>query len=377
MIQPLVTVVTPSLNQAGFLRAAIESVLSQNYPRLEYIIMDGGSSDGSAAIAAEYGSRLTWISGKDRGQTHAINMGFQRAAGDVVAWLNSDDVYLPGAVTAAAAAFEETPAVGAIYGGGYCIDRSGETTMRFPFTGPFNLWRLTWLCDYILQQSTFFRRSAVAEAGWLDESLHWAMDWDILVRLGKRHGLRYIPVELGCLREYGETKTASGGAARFRELKSLLRRQTGAFWPPGCWYYGLDTYDRIWSAALRQAGAGKLAERLYHLCRYKIDRTALHAQGYYEDGWAGPRLHWMLPCGASAIYVRGESSLEPAQTLSLTLGRRVIARREFRRGSFDWRVQLPKSASSEAVTFTIRAGRHGVGANGSERCWRVVEIQAG
>ena len=102
---PVVTVVTPSYNQGGFIRATIESVLSQDYPRVEHIVMDGGSTDQTAAIAGEYASRLTWISEKDRGQAHAINKGFARAAGEIVAWLNSDDILLPGAVTRAVRAF--------------------------------------------------------------------------------------------------------------------------------------------------------------------------------------------------------------------------------------------------------------------------------
>lgn len=122
-----------------------------------------------------------------------------------------DDLLLPGAVSAAVRAFAESPLAGAVYGEGYCIDRAGRVTGRFPATEPFNLWRLAWVCDSILQQSVFFRRSAVEEVGWLRETLHWSMDWDLLVRLGKRFGLRYVPEYLGCLREYGETKTASGG----------------------------------------------------------------------------------------------------------------------------------------------------------------------
>ena len=105
--KPTVTIVTPSYNQGEFIRATIESVLAQDYPRLEYIVMDGGSSDQTSAIAAEYASRLTWISEKDRGQAHAINKGFGRAKGDIVAWLNSDDILLPGAVTRAVNAFAD------------------------------------------------------------------------------------------------------------------------------------------------------------------------------------------------------------------------------------------------------------------------------
>jgi glycosyltransferase involved in cell wall biosynthesis len=375
MNTPLVTVVTPSFNQATFLRHTIESVLSQDYPHLEYVIMDGASTDGSARIAAEYGSRLTWISEPDRGQTHAINKGFQRARGEIVAWLNSDDTLLPGAVSAAVEAFRTAPAAGAVYGGGYCIDRDGAVTMKFPFTEDFNLWRLTWLCDYILQQAAFFRRDAVAEVGWLDESLHWAMDWDLLTRLGKRFGLRHVPVEMGCLREYGETKTASGGRRRFQELRTLLRRQTGALWPPGCWYYGLDTYDKIWGGAFRRFGADSLAERIVHLCRRKIDVTALHSQGYYPGGWAGARLHWMLPQGTVRARIAGEVELSGGQALRLIQAGREVSRHRVDGGSFEWEVDTLHDGRNGAVTFQVLAQRTVRGPEGWPRAWKVCQIE--
>ncbi|MGA1997178.1 MAG: glycosyltransferase family 2 protein, partial [Bryobacteraceae bacterium] len=189
MSQPLVTIVTPSLNQGEFIRATIESVLAQDYPRIEYLIMDGGSTDQTASVAAEYSTRLTWISETDRGQSHAINKGFLRARGDIVAWLNSDDLLLPGAVAAAVAQFQQAGPAGAVYGEGYLMDRSGLSRRRFPATERFNLWKLTYLSDYILQPAAFFRRPALEEVGWLDESLHYAMDWDLLIRLGKKFGL--------------------------------------------------------------------------------------------------------------------------------------------------------------------------------------------
>src|ERR1700693_3648321 len=141
MAQPLVTIVTPSYNQGQFIRTTIESVLSQDYPHIEYIIMDGGSKDETAAMVKEYGSRLTWISEKDRGQSHAINKGFRMARGSIISWLNSDDLILPGAVRKAVDGFRQNPEAGAVYGEGYLIDREGKTTGRFPCTEPFNLWK--------------------------------------------------------------------------------------------------------------------------------------------------------------------------------------------------------------------------------------------
>jgi len=390
MTRLAVTLVTPSYNQAAYVRATIESVLAQDYPDLEYIVMDGGSTDGTAAIAAEYAGRLTWISEKDRGQAHAINKGFQRARGQVVAWINSDDILLPGAVSAAVRAFEETPEVGAIYGEGYCIDGAGCVTMRFPFIEPFNLWKLHFLCDYILQQATFFRRSAVEEVGWLDESLCWALDWDILVRLGDRFGLRHIPVDMGCLREYRETKTASGGPRRFQELRQVLQKQTGSIWPPGCWYYGLDTYDKIWSGQLREAGVGPFkpvaqwaAGNLYNLCRYKIDRTALHSQGYYHGGWAARRMHWMVPRGSGGFIVRGEIPPwyggKPLH-LSVSIEGQPVARRPLPEGLFEWEISAPQCGTGGATLLRFDASQDSRAAPGSmapegqRLSWRVISI---
>lgn len=383
--QPLVTIVTPSYNQAGFIRATIESVLTQDYPHIEYLVMDGGSSDGTAEIAAEYAGRLTFVSEPDGGQSDAINKGFRRALGEIVAWINSDDVLLPGAVSAAVRGFGETPEVGAVYGEGYCIDREGEVTGRFPATEPFNLWRLNWLCDTILQQSAFFRRSAVEEVGWLRVSLHWSMDWDLLVRLGKRYGLRYIPQYLGCLREYGETKTASGGSRRFRELWATLRRQTGQWWGPGCWYYGLDTYDKIWSAALRRVGLEWLALRVFQLCRWKIDRVWLHAQGYYPAGWAGRRMYWMLPGGTRRFVVKGEvperAEGPSEQRIDVSGGAGVLASRRFPPGPFEWAVELPAGSGEDAVSLVFACAwsielPEGQGVAGVCVGWRMTEIRS-
>src|SRR6266480_6689984 len=114
MAGPLVTIVTPSYNQVHFIRATIESVLSQDYPHVEYLVMDGGSTDETASVVKDYASRLTFISEKDRGQSHAINKGFQMAKGTVLAWLNSDDLYLPGSIRTAVDAFQRNPSAGAV-----------------------------------------------------------------------------------------------------------------------------------------------------------------------------------------------------------------------------------------------------------------------
>lgn len=246
MPRPLVTVVTPSLNQGGFIRATIESVLSQDYDRLEYLVVDGGSTDQTANVVSDYSSRLTFVTESDRGQSHAINKGFRRTRGEYVAWLNSDDVFLPGAVRRAVAGLEQHRHLGAVYGEGYLMDRAGKLTGRFPHTRPFDFPRLVYLSDYILQQTVFFRRSVFDQIGYLDEDLHYVMDWDILIRVAKRFALGYLPEYMACLREYPEAKSFAGGAPRIAEIRRIMIRHTGLRFAPGYVNYGLEAYKPLW-----------------------------------------------------------------------------------------------------------------------------------
>ncbi len=246
MKQPLVTIVTPSFNQGRFIRPTIESVLSQDYPAIEYIVMDGGSTDETAAVVGDYASRLTWVSEKDRGQSHAINKGFRRGSGAIFAWINSDDLLLPGAVSRAVAELEKHPDAGGVYGDGFTIDRDGNTITRIPWTRPFDLWRLVNLEDYIIQQTCFFAREAIENVGYLREDLHYVMDWDLLIRIGKRFELRYIPEPMGCLREYPEAKSFSGGRQRIREIGALMKEHAGRKFTPGYIVYALHAYRAMW-----------------------------------------------------------------------------------------------------------------------------------
>jgi glycosyltransferase involved in cell wall biosynthesis len=300
-MKPLVTVVTPSLNQGRFIRATIESVLAQDYPHVEYLIVDGGSTDDTAAIAAEYGDRLTFVSEPDRGQSDAINKGFRRARGAIVAWLNSDDVFLPGAISAAVAAFEAEPDAGAVYGDGFRIGADGSFSARFD-SEPFDLWRLVHVSDYILQQATFFRAAALAEVGLCDESLHYALDWELLMRLGKRFELRHVRRDMACIREYAATKTASGGLRRWRELVAVMRRHGDLRYPPGMFVYGLDAYQQTIAAAIEGTFRGparrvgiRLQRAVARLIRFAIYRAACYAQGTHDDGWVTRRAHLWFP----------------------------------------------------------------------------------
>lgn len=379
MRQPTVSIVTPSYNQGEFIRATIESVLAQDYPHIEYIVMDGGSTDQTAAIAAEYSGRLTWISERDRGQAHAINKGFRMSKGEIVAWLNSDDILLPGAVTRAVNAFASAPpAIGAIYGEGNRMDREGLLTGRFPATEPFNLWKLVYLSDYVLQQSTFFRRAAIEEIGWLDEKLHYALDWDLLIRLGKRYGLRYVPEYLGGLREYPEAKSFAGGKARVEEIRLVLERHTGLRRAPGYWTYGLQTRQEAWKQRLERSpkwlrGPAALAGFFHYVATAGVIMLVLrHAQGLYPDCWAADRMKWMLPEGTGEILVRGHVPEDPrlsGQALTISSDGRELGNWPVGPGDFTFRFRRPPD-SAGPFEFEIRAARYRRPRFGSELSFR-------
>jgi len=190
---PLVTIITPSFNQAPYLEETINSVLGQTYPHIEYIIMDGGSIDGSVEIIKRHQSKLAyWISEKDRGQTDAINKGFARAKGEILAWINSDDTLLPNAVEEAVRFLEENPGVGLVYGDTHYIDEHSKVIGRFP-AAQTDLARLRRGYVHIPQQASFFRKSIWDQVGPLDPEFFFAMDYDLWVRIAGKAELRYLP----------------------------------------------------------------------------------------------------------------------------------------------------------------------------------------
>ena len=297
---PLVTIVTPSLNQGRWIGQTIDSVLGQQYERLEYVVLDGGSRDTTLDVLRGYGDRLTWTSGPDGGQSAAINTGFRGAHGEIVAWLNADDTYLPGAIGAAVEHFMNHPECAMVYGEGNRIDEDGELIGRFAATEPPNLWKLAYLSDYILQQSVFMRRDAVEAVGFLDETLHWAMDWDLFLKIGKRFRIDYLPIYLGNIREHRSAKTASGGRRRLAELARVMRRHGNRRYPPGLFTYGIDTYiSDLFRAVdrLPPALAARIRRRRWLIegpAYGWVDHLLTHAQGVYSDTWLAGRAHVLL-----------------------------------------------------------------------------------
>ena len=226
---PTVTIVTPSFNQAHYLEATIRSVLEQDYPQIEYIVVDGGSTDGSAEIIKRYADRLAWwVSEQDKGQTDAINKGFARATGDIFAWLNSDDVYEPGALAGAVSFLQKNPEVGLVYGDANFIDAEGRVIGRFN-AQQTSLKRLQRGGVYIPQQSAFWRADLWRKVGPLDPAFYFAMDYDLWVRLARVTDIRYTPQLWANFRLHGDAKTIASDERCWPEMLRVHRRDGGGY----------------------------------------------------------------------------------------------------------------------------------------------------
>jgi glycosyltransferase involved in cell wall biosynthesis len=221
---PRISIVTPSLNQGKFLAATLESVLEQGYPALEYLVMDGGSADSSIELIKQRESELSfWRSEPDRGQAAAINEGFSRSSGEILGWLNSDDLYTPGTFPQVAATLgpvSDQPVV--MYGGCelfHNVRDSREIRPALPFDS-----EMLQVTDYLDQPSVFWTRAAWDLVGPLDESLHYAFDWDWFLRAARSCQFICSDKVLSRYRIHSEHKSGTGGAERWSELVEVVRR---------------------------------------------------------------------------------------------------------------------------------------------------------
>ncbi len=207
--KPKISIITPSFNQVQFLEATMRSVLDQNYENLEYIVIDGGSNDGSKEIIKKYSDQLAyWVSEKDEGQTHAINKGFQKATGDLVAWMNSDDTYLPGAFEKVAEYYNRYPNVDVLYADKHHIDEDGNFLHSQRYV-PYRLYTFANDKMVMCNQSAFWKRDIFEKIGYLDETIQFAMDYEFFVRLGvHKLNMKHFPEFWGEQRYYSGTKTS-------------------------------------------------------------------------------------------------------------------------------------------------------------------------
>jgi len=225
--QPLVSIVTPSYNQAKYLDETIKSVLSQSYSNLEYIVIDGGSQDGSVEIIKKYQDQISWWSSEpDQGQTDAINKGFAHANGEIFAWLNSDDTYEPSAVSSCVDFLLTHPNIGMVYGDANFIDSEGKVI------GKFNAKQTTYQrlrrgSVYVPQQASFWRANLWHQVGPLDPSLYFAMDYDLWLKLARITEIRYMPQLWANFRLHDETKTISEDDRCWPEMLQIHKRDGG------------------------------------------------------------------------------------------------------------------------------------------------------
>jgi glycosyltransferase involved in cell wall biosynthesis len=257
---PLVSVITPSYNQAGFLEQTVLSVLDQDYPSVEYVVVDGASTDGTLDILRSYGDRLAWISEPDSGQADAINKGLRLAKGQVVAYLNSDDVYLPGAIRTAVEYLRAHPEVGLVYGDCRVIGPGGEPLGLISAPEP-DVQRWIHRGEFVPQPAAFWRREVIGSVGLFDEGLHYALDYDFFVRVALAFPAAHIPHPLAAFRLHGASKTTSGEERHWQESMQVSRRYGSGWHSP--WY--------AWRA-LRHWGLRMLPRRVQRSVRRWLAR---------------------------------------------------------------------------------------------------------
>ncbi len=231
-----ISLVTPSFNQAGFIGRTIDSVLAQTGDfELEYKVIDGGSSDGTLEVLKSFGPRLRWVSEPDRGQIDAINKGLRAATGDVVAWLNSDDLLLPGALARVAQAFTSNPNTEWIHGRCEIVDERGAPLRSWisrykHFRARRHSFANLLTENYISQMTAFWRRSVHDQIGYLDPELDLAFDYDLFLRLARRGPPVYLEEPLACFRWYRSSKSGGSFERQLDQASAIAARYRAGAW---------------------------------------------------------------------------------------------------------------------------------------------------
>lgn len=242
------SIVTVSFNQGQFIRDCIESVLNQGYSNFEHIIVDGGSKDNTVQILKEY-PHLNWVSEPDRGQSDGLNKGFRKATGDVIAWINSDDMLAPGALQAVNDFFVKNPSKSVVTGNQVFVDKDGtpmHTVKSELFT--YNQLLNTRHCS-VLQNSTFFRREVLEKVGLLDESFHYTMDLELFVRIAKQYKSYMMDKDLAMFRVWEDSKTTTSQFKFFQEMWRVKKKHHARVFSSGnvwlIWQYVKEPFKRV------------------------------------------------------------------------------------------------------------------------------------
>lgn len=298
---PLVSVITPSYNQGKFIRETIESVLSQDYPNIEYIVVDGGSTDDTLAILEEYSlvdERIRFISEKDRGQSHAINKGLAMAKGEIIGWLNSDDTYLPGAIRMAVDALQGQPSWAMVYGKAYTIDENSQKQSDY-YVAPAD-YKLLFDGCMICQPAAFIRKNVFREVKGVDETLHFCMDYDLWIRIAKKHALGFIQKALANARTHNTCKTST--LWNSVGVPEILRTSVK--------HYG--TISKTWLLAYQSHHGDKGITGLLHCLRNQSTFDCLPTvtrMNRYEDLWVPPHFTFTVEtdpcCPVHSVLIKG------------------------------------------------------------------------
>jgi len=371
---PTVSVVTPSLNMGRFLEETIQSVLGQDYPHIEYCVMDGGSTDGTQEILRKYASKLCYRCGKDGGQASAINRGFAESSGQVFAYLNADDTYLPGAVGTAVGHLRANRNVGAVYGEAYYTTEDGGIVGRYP-TERFDYERLNRNC-FICQPASFMTRDAFAGAGGMDNTLHYAPDYDLWIRMARLYPLLKIDDYLATSRMHQANKTLGSRRRIYKEIISLAKKHFA--YVPFDWAFGFASY-------LLNRGAGffeqpkatpvtyllSLALGLYYnptqMRRYGKEwatQLGIGAEftGHWSDGWISKRYVFEKPvpgdCVSIRLMGRHIAPFRSGLSLTLLLNGQPAARIPVRQsGPFAFETECPRGDRGKNVVVELRSSK--------------------
>jgi glycosyltransferase involved in cell wall biosynthesis len=369
---PLVSIVTPSFNQAAFLRRTIDSVLSQTYGNIEYIVMDGGSTDGSVEILKSFGDRVRWISEQDRGQAHAINKGFALCRGQILGYLNSDDTLLPDAVEKVVSFFAGNPQCDMVYGEANYIDKKDHITGMYN-TADYTFARLMLDCC-VCQPAAFWSDRIAAAVGPFDESLDIVMDYDYWLRIARAGGhIKHLRQLIASSRRYLETKTLSRREEVYAEIFKICLKHGGYISPnyfSGLWHHRLHERNKLIANSMgRVPGFRVLLARAHQawLSRHqitlrqrltatidqvsrRIHRTLAGAAtaGIWPDAWLGPRAVFATSkiASESELFLAGYSACDGS--VAVISGGKTLAEKRLRAGeSVDIEFPSPQHGTVE------------------------------
>ena len=371
---PTVSIVTPSYNKACFLETTIQSVLSQDYPHIDYLVMDGGSTDGSQEILRKYATRLRYVVAPDGGQADAVNRGIKLSAGSICTFLNADDTYLEGAVGTAVRHMLRAPGMAVVYGEGYYTDENGNIIDRYP-TYAFDPDLLARNC-YICQPTAFMWRNIFDEIGGLNSKKQYALDYDLWIRISKRYPMLKVDEYLATSRIYSNNKTVGDRRRVYVETLALVREHYG--YVPFDWILGYAAYLtkseapffappsstplQHWLALVMGLGYNSTSPRRYLNDWRLATGFGVPFVGLWEDGWISKRYvtEFYLQPSASAVCIKGSypDFLPRGLVLSVDLNGQSLGRVRLRSfGDFEIRLDAPASERGQSCRLQIQCNR--------------------